>query len=96
MSGMRLDYGAAHEAAGRLAAAQTSIARHLSALESAASALSGGWSGDARAAYASAQRDWSDGMTRMNALLDNARSILDEWVGETETLDGDLARGWPA
>lgn len=96
MSGMRLDFGAAHEAAGRLAAAQTSIAGQLSALESAASALSGGWSGDAQVAYASAQRDWSERMTQMNALLDSVRGVLDEWVAQTETLDNDLARGWPA
>jgi hypothetical protein len=32
----------------------------------------------------------------MNALLDSVRGVLDEWVAQTETLDNDLARGWPA
>lgn len=95
MSGMRLEFSAAHEAAARIAAAQSGIAERLSALESAAATLSGGWSGDAQAAYASAQAEWSAGMVRMNTLLDGTRQALDDWVGEVEQLEVDLATGWP-
>lgn len=95
MSGMRLDFAAAHEAATRLGAAQAAIAQRISALESAAATLSGGWSGEAQAAYASAQAQWSGSMTEMNALLDGARQALDEWVGDVERLEAELASGWP-
>lgn len=95
MNGMMLDFGAAHDTAARIAAAQSAIAGRLADLESAAEILSGGWSGDAQTAYASAQADWSAGMTRMNTILDAVRQALDEWVSDVERLEADLATGWP-
>lgn len=95
MSGMTLEFGAAHDAAARIASAQSAIAERLRTLESAAAVLSGGWSGDAQVAYAAAHAEWSAGMDRMSALLDGARQALDDWVSDVERLDTELASGWP-
>lgn len=95
MSGIRLDFGAAHDAAARLAVAQAAIADRLSTLEAEAATLSGGWAGDAQVAYATAQAEWSGSMTRMSSILDAARQTLDEWVSEFEQLESELSTGWP-
>ncbi|WP_136587102.1 WXG100 family type VII secretion target [Microbacterium hydrothermale] len=95
MTGLMVDFGAAHDSAARIAAAQTAIAGRLADLESAAQVLSRGWSGDAQAAYASAQAEWSAGMARLNGILDGVRQALDAWVSDMEQLEADLATGWP-
>jgi WXG100 family type VII secretion target len=95
MDALRVDFGAAEATLAALRAARSRIAAELQTLEGAARTLSGGWTGEAQVAYATAQQQWSTTMTEMTTTLAAASDLLDGWIRGMQQLERDLAAGWP-
>jgi len=74
--------------------ATVAIERHLDDLEAAVTAGRAEWAGAARSAYDSAQRQWSESLTRMNAGLADTASRLDAARSAFETTESLATRLW--
>ncbi|MEX8033998.1 WXG100 family type VII secretion target [Microbacterium sp. 20-116] len=71
-----------------------SIERHLDDLDAAVAAGRAEWTGDARNAYDTAQRQWSDALDRMNASLADATSGMDAARSAFEAAEALVTRLW--
>lgn len=74
--------------------ATESIGRHLENLDAIVAAGRDEWAGDARTAYDTAHRQWSQALERMNANLDDAASGMDAARSGFETAEALVTRLW--
>ncbi len=74
--------------------ATAAIERHLGDLDAAVAAGRAEWTGEARAAYDIAHRQWSDALTRLAANLAAATAGMDAARSAFETTEALATRLW--
>lgn len=81
--------------AAEIAAGSAEISAALSRLQSMSDDLSHRWSGEAQAAYASAQSRWTTQMSELAGIAKAAGELAEEWSTGLRDLERSLAQGWP-
>lgn len=70
------------------------ISRELDALSTQLNTLESGWTGEAREAYALAQRQWNANMARLSAVAVSARGRAVRHVEDVGTFDTRRSSAW--
>lgn len=70
------------------------ISALLEQLSAKLQVLEGEWNGEAREAYALAQRQWNESMARLNALVASARGRAQRHAEDVGTFDSRRSSAW--
>lgn len=70
------------------------IAEHLDALEAHLDRLESAWNGEAREAFAVAQRRWNADVRALRALAASARERATRHIGDVDDFDARRAGAW--
>lgn len=91
---LKVQVGAIAQTLQVLGSAHAEMKETLGSLENEAAGLNARWSGDAQAAYAEAQRDWSTQMDRLHEILAQAQAALDAATTAFEQTERSVEQGW--